>query len=73
MEPNGVRFLAAFNDIEELFRSKLGVGPHVDFAQLERDHGDKYRLPGQYRRDLGAFRELRNVTRLWRLSVLNSY
>jgi hypothetical protein len=56
-----VRFLAAFNDIEELFRSKLGVGPHVDFAQLERDYGDKCRLPGQYRRDLGAFRELRNA------------
>jgi CBS domain-containing protein len=61
VESYGVRFLAAFNDIEELFRSKLGVGPYVDFAQLERDYGDRYRLPGQHRRDLGAFRELRNA------------
>lgn len=57
----GPRFLAAFNDIEELFRSKLSAHQYVDFAQLEREFGDKYRLPSSHRRDLRAFRELRNA------------
>jgi CBS domain-containing protein len=57
----GPRFLAAFNDIEELFRSRLAADQYVDFAQLEREYGDKYRLPGPHRRDLRAFRELRNA------------
>jgi CBS domain-containing protein len=58
---NGTRFLSAFNDIEGLFRSRLGADQHVDFAQLEREYGDKYRLPLPHRDALKAFRELRNA------------
>jgi hypothetical protein len=58
---NGARFLAAFNAIEELFRSRLGADQHVDFALLEREYGDRYRLPVSHRNALGAFRELRNA------------
>jgi predicted transcriptional regulator len=58
---NGTRFLSAFNEIEELFRSKLGADQHVDFAQLESEYGDKYRLPVPHRNALRAFRELRNA------------
>ena len=61
MTSYGPRFLAAFNDIEELFRSKLSAHRYVNFAQLEREFGDKYRLPSSHRRDLRAFRELRNA------------
>ena len=57
----GARFMAAFNDIEELFRSRLGADAYVDFAQLEREYGDKYRLPAAHRSALRAFRELRNA------------
>jgi hypothetical protein len=32
----GKRFLAAFNDIEDFFRLKLGEDKYADFAQLER-------------------------------------
>jgi hypothetical protein len=53
--------MAAFNDIEALFRSRLGADEYVDFAQLEREYGDKYRLLGTHRSALRAFRELRNA------------
>lgn len=53
--------MAAFNEIEQLFRSKLGADEYVDYAQLEREYGDKYRLPVPQRKALRAFRELRNA------------
>jgi hypothetical protein len=58
---NGSRFLAAFNDIENLFHSMIGEDKHVDFAQLERAYDAKYRLPGQHREALRVFRKLRNT------------
>ena len=61
MASYGTRFLSAFNEIEELFRSKLGANQHVEFAQLEREYGDRYRLPVPHRNALRAFRELRNA------------
>jgi hypothetical protein len=58
---NGRRFLAAFNEIEDFFRSKLDEDKHLDFVQLERAYDAKFGLPGQYRAALRAFRILRNA------------
>jgi hypothetical protein len=38
---DGPCFLAAFNDIEQLFRSKLQADQYVYFAEQERRYGDK--------------------------------
>lgn len=57
----GTRFIAAFNDIEDHFRSSLRADEHVEFIQLARDYADRRRLPRSQRDALAAFAALRNA------------
>ncbi|MBQ1028487.1 CBS domain-containing protein [Micromonospora sp. C97] len=57
----GARFLAAFNDIENHFRSTLRADVAVGFAQLIRDYGQRRTLSQQQRNALVAFASLRNA------------
>jgi predicted transcriptional regulator len=57
----GARFLAAFNEIEDHFRSALSVDDHTEFASMARDYADSRRLPKEYRDELSAFASLRNA------------
>jgi predicted transcriptional regulator len=58
---NATRFLRAFNEIEDSFRSELGLADNEDFAQLARAYSEKYWLPTSHRDALRAFRELRTA------------
>ncbi len=55
------RFLAAFNDIEDHFRRKLGVDHYVSFGELLGTYDKKFRLGQESVRDLRSFAELRNA------------
>lgn len=57
----GVRFLAAFNEIEDHFRSALGVDDHAEFVSMAREYAASHRLPKEYRDELSAFASLRNA------------
>jgi len=57
MVSSGARFLAAFNEIENHFRSTLGVNEHVEFAWMVQEYSTKKHLPRgialRYRRSGG--------------------
>lgn len=57
----GSRFLAAFNEVEDHFRSVLGPGTRVDFGQMARDYGERKHLPRRQLDALAAFAGLRNA------------
>lgn len=56
-----MRFLAAFNEIEDHFRRVLGAGDHADFGWMAREYVDRKHLPREFRDALSAFASLRNA------------
>jgi CBS domain-containing protein len=58
----GIRFVAAFNNIENHLRTTLHADKHIEFAQLvHRYAAEKKRLPAQHLTALLAFASLRNA------------
>jgi len=57
----GTRFMAAFNDIEDHFRTSLHKDEHVEFGQLMRSFADRNHLTWAQRDALSAFGLLRNA------------
>ena len=57
----GIRFVAAFNDIEDHFRRSLAAEEYVDFGTMARRYADKYHLPMAHRDALSAYASLRNA------------
>ena len=57
----GVRFMSAFNEIEEYLRRSLNEPEHVEFAHLARRFADRQRLTRAQRDALSAFSSLRNA------------
>lgn len=55
------RFIAAFNDIEDEFRSVLDPEKHVKFLEMARAYADHHHLPSVQRDELEIFATLRNA------------
>ncbi len=57
----GVRFISAFNEIEDHLRRSLAVEEYVEFSTLARRYADKKKLPMAHRDALSAYSSLRNA------------
>jgi CBS domain-containing protein len=56
-----VRFLGAFNEIEDHFRRVLDAGDHADFGWMAREYAASKHMPREFRDALSAFASLRNA------------
>jgi hypothetical protein len=56
----GTKFMTAFNDIEDFFRTALGAEQHVGFSKLARRYAEHEKLPSSQLDALLAFAVLRN-------------
>lgn len=61
VETNGERFLAAFNQIDQVLKKELNIQRHTSFARMIESARKKHPIVQRYEADLKKFAELRNI------------